>query len=86
MSWHHHASCRGMDPELFFPIGTTGPAVVQLEEAKRVCAGCPVQSLCLEWAMLARIDYGVWGGLSEDERRTLKRRISRQRSATPATA
>lgn len=85
MSWYHYAACQGKDPELFFPIGTTGPATLQLDEAKRVCAGCPVQSLCLEWAMLARIDYGVWGGLSEDERRTLKRRISRQRSATTAT-
>jgi WhiB family redox-sensing transcriptional regulator len=86
VSWYHYAACQGKDPELFFPIGTTGPASLQLGEAKRVCAGCPVQSLCLEWAMLARIDYGVWGGLSEDERRALKRRISRQPPATTATS
>ncbi|HEU5484130.1 MAG TPA: WhiB family transcriptional regulator [Microlunatus sp.] len=82
MSWYDYAACQEKDPELFFPIGTTGPAVLQLEEAKRVCASCPVKSLCLEWAMLARIDYGVWGGLSEDERRTLKRRNSRDRPAS----
>jgi WhiB family redox-sensing transcriptional regulator len=77
MSWYHYAACQAKDPELFFPIGTGRPALLKLEEAKRVCTGCPVQSLCLEWAMLARIDYGVWGGLSEDERRALKRRNSR---------
>lgn len=77
MSWYHYAACQAKDPELFFPIGTGRPALLQLEEAKRVCTRCPVQSLCLEWAILARIDYGVWGGLSEDERRTLERRNSR---------
>ncbi len=86
MSWRHYAACQGKDPELFFPIGTSGPATRQLDEAKRICAGCPVQSLCLEWAVLARIDYGVWGGLSEDERRCRKRRIVRQRPATTSTA
>jgi WhiB family transcriptional regulator, redox-sensing transcriptional regulator len=47
MSWHHDAACRGEDPELFFPIGTTGPALVQLMDAKAVCGRCPVQSECL---------------------------------------
>lgn len=70
-------TCQAKDPELFFPVGTGRPALLKLGETKRVCAGCPVQSLCLEWAMLGRIDYGVWGGLSECERRTLKRRNSR---------
>jgi WhiB family redox-sensing transcriptional regulator len=86
MSWRHYAACQGKDPELFFPIGTSGPATRQLDEAKRICAGCPVQSLCLEWAVLARIDYGVWGGLREDERRCRKRGIVRQRPATTSTA
>ena len=82
MSWYRYAACQTKDPELFFPVGTTGPAVRQLKEAKRVCAGCPVQSLCLEWAMLAGIDHGVWGGLSEDERRALMRRSGRSRRAS----
>jgi len=82
MTWHDKAACLDEDPELFFPIGTTGPALRQLQQAKRVCAGCPVQSPCLEWAVLAGIDYGVWGGSSEDERRTLKRRSARQRART----
>ena len=80
MSWHQHAACRGEDPELFFPTGDTGPALFRLQEAKRVCAGCAVRSLCLEWAVLAGIDYGVWGGLSEDERRAFRRRTTRRRA------
>lgn len=80
MSWHDSAACRGEDTELFFPIGSTGPALQQLQEAKWVCGHCGVRSLCLEWAILAGIDHGVWGGLSEDERRELTRR-SRQGTA-----
>jgi WhiB family redox-sensing transcriptional regulator len=80
MTWQEYAACRGEDPELFFPIGTSGPALLQLQLAKAVCGRCAVQSLCLQWALLAQIDDGVWGGLSEDERRTLKRRTTRQRN------
>ena len=79
MTWYEYAACRGEDPEMFFPVGTAGPALVQLREAKRVCAGCPVQSICLEWALVAGIDHGVWGGWSEEERRALKRRSARRR-------
>jgi WhiB family transcriptional regulator, redox-sensing transcriptional regulator len=79
MTWHEYAACRREDPELFFPVGTTGPALAQLQEAKQVCAGCPVQSMCLEWALVAGIDHGVWGGCSEEERRALKRRSARRR-------
>lgn len=78
MTWRLEAACRGHDPELFFPIGLTGPARAQLEEAKAVCAGCPVRGRCLDWAVLTGVDHGVWGGLSEDERRALKRRARRQ--------
>ena len=84
MSWHDYAACRGENPELFFPIGTGGPALLQLQQAKAVCGRCAVQSLCLEWAMLAGIQDGVWGGLSEDERRTLKRRTVRNRGRAPS--
>ena len=83
MSWYAYAACVGKNPELFFPIGTSGPALMQLKQAKAVCGGCPVQSVCLEWAVLAGIDHGVWGGLSEDERRALRRRTARQRGLVP---
>lgn len=82
MDWRHDALCRDEDPELFFPIGTTGPAAVQVEEAKRVCARCPVTAECLSWALDTGQDAGVWGGLSEDERRALKRRGARARART----
>ncbi|MEU3058543.1 WhiB family transcriptional regulator [Streptomyces griseus] len=80
-NWRLHAACREEDPDLFFPIGSTGPAVVQEAEAKTVCRSCPVQAACLEWALENGQDSGIWGGLSETERRALKRR-SRRRAGT----
>ena len=80
MDWRHDAACRDEDPELFFPIGTTGPAFDQTEAAKAVCRRCSVTDACLAWAMETGQDAGVWGGLSEDERRSLKRRNARARA------
>ena len=68
MDWRHRAVCLDEDPELFFPIGNTGPAIMQIEEAKQVCRRCDVREQCLAWALSAGQDHGVWGGLSEDER------------------
>ncbi|MDR2703709.1 MAG: WhiB family transcriptional regulator [Cellulomonadaceae bacterium] len=79
MDWRHEAACLDSDPELFFPIGNTGPALLQIEEAKTVCARCPVTAECLQWALDTGQDSGVWGGLSENERKTLKRRAARAR-------
>ena len=81
MDWRSHAACLTVDPELFFPIGNTGPALLQIEEAKAVCRRCEVQEICLKWALESGQDAGVWGGLSEDERRALKRRNARARRA-----
>lgn len=80
MDWRHRAICRDEDPELFFPIGNTGPALLQIEQAKTVCRRCPVVQECLAWALESGQDAGVWGGLSEDERRALKRRNARARA------
>ena len=80
MDWRHRAVCRDEDPELFFPVGTSGPAIAQVAEAKTVCARCPVVSECLAWALESGQDAGVWGGMSEDERRALKRRNARSRT------
>ncbi len=82
MDWRHHAACREEDPELFFPIGNTGPALLQIEDARAVCRRCPSQEPCLQWALETGQDAGVWGGLSEDERRALKRRTARNRART----
>ncbi|CAA9343853.1 MAG: WhiB-like transcription regulator [uncultured Frankineae bacterium] len=82
MDWRHDAVCRNEDPELFFPIGTTGPATSQVQAAKVVCRRCPVVEPCLSWALETGQDAGVWGGTSEDERRALARRGTRARAHT----
>ncbi|GAA2306509.1 WhiB family transcriptional regulator [Streptomyces caniferus] len=79
MDWRHDAVCREEDPEIFFPVGNTGPALLQIEEAKAVCRRCPVMGQCLQWALESRQDAGVWGGMSEDERRAMRRRAARNR-------
>jgi WhiB family redox-sensing transcriptional regulator len=84
MDWRHRAACRDVDPELFFPIGNTGPAILQIEEAKQVCRRCDVTDACLRWALESGQDSGVWGAMGEDERRALKRRASRARARANA--
>ena len=84
MTWRDRAACLGVDPELFFPIGNTGPALLQIEEAKAVCRRCKVVEPCLSWAVESRQEDGVWGGQSADERRAVKRRNARARRADPS--
>ena len=79
--WRTRGECLKEDPELFFPVGNTGPAQIQIQEAKNVCRRCEVRDICLEWALEAGQDHGVWGGLSEDERRAIKRKNARGRVA-----
>jgi WhiB family transcriptional regulator, redox-sensing transcriptional regulator len=80
--WRSQALCRDTDPELFFPIGTTGAALVQIEHARAVCRQCPVQSDCLDFALTTNQDSGIWGGTSEEERRVLRREfVARQKAA-----
>ncbi len=73
LSWRKDAACRDTSPELFFPVGTTGPAVDQIEAAKQVCLGCPALEPCLEFALASNQDSGVWGATSEEDRRHLRR-------------
>jgi WhiB family redox-sensing transcriptional regulator len=82
MDWRDRAACLTADPELFFPVGNTGPAVEQIDRAKAVCGRCTVTESCLQYALETSQDSGVWGGLSEDERRALKRRAARARRAS----
>jgi WhiB family redox-sensing transcriptional regulator len=74
MDWRHRAACRDEDPELFFPIGTSGPALLQVEDAKAVCRRCSVTDACLSWAIESGQESGVWGGMSEEDRRALTTR------------
>jgi WhiB family redox-sensing transcriptional regulator len=68
-SWQERALCAETDPEAFFPEkgGST-------REAKKICTGCEVKAECLEYALANDERFGIWGGLSERERRRLRRR------------
>lgn len=73
--WRQEAACRNTaDPDLFFPVGSSGPALEQIQKAKAVCRVCQVRRECLQWALETNQDSGVWGGLSEEERKMLARR------------
>lgn len=78
-SWRDSALCAQTDPELFFPE-TGGSAA----PAKLVCAGCPVQAECLDWSLAYDIRFGIWGGLTEEQRRKVRR--SPETEAAPGRA
>lgn len=79
-AWRAHAACRDTDPGLFFPVGVTGAALRQIEDARAVCISCSCQEACLEFALRSNQDTGIWGGASEEERRYLRRTyINRRR-------
>lgn len=77
--WQEEANCLGVDPDLFFP-----ERGASTREAKAVCAGCEVRVDCLEYALANGEKFGIWGGLSERERRRLRRQraLARRNSAT----
>jgi WhiB family redox-sensing transcriptional regulator len=79
--WRDAAACRHADPDLFFPIGQTGPALQQIDEAKRICQACPVRARCLDWALDHGVVSGVWGGATEQERHAMRRAAIRQSSS-----
>jgi WhiB family redox-sensing transcriptional regulator len=79
MNWREDAACSDSDPDLFFPIGTTGNTLRQIEAAKRICLTCPAQLQCLAWALENGITDGVWGGTTADERRAI-RGLSRKKA------
>ena len=72
--WRELAMCRDSEPNLFFPIGSTGPALDQIEDAKDICLQCAVKEECLNYALETNQEAGVWGGYAEDERRRLRKR------------
>ncbi len=71
--WRKTSACRDTDPDLFFPVGTTGPAIEQIEAAKAVCGECESRKPCLDFALMTNQDSGIWGGTSEEERRKIRR-------------
>ena len=74
LSWRNRAACRGVDPDIFFPVSYEDAV-----QAKAICTECPVREACLEWALAARERDGVWGGATERERRRMIRQ--RRKSA-----
>ncbi|OQO89862.1 WhiB family transcriptional regulator [Saccharomonospora piscinae] len=71
--WRSSAACRDEDPELFFPVSDMGPGAQQAARAKAVCARCPVRQECLRYAVDNGLDHGIFGGLTERERREFVR-------------
>ena len=81
-AWRDRAACKDSHPELFFPIGSTGDALEEIDAAKAICRSCPVRKDCLAFAVETNQESGVWGGMSEDERRRLRRDwVAHQRRA-----
>jgi WhiB family redox-sensing transcriptional regulator len=77
-SWQRRANCMGVDPELFFP-----ERGASTREAKEVCRGCVVREDCLEFAIANSEKFGIWGGMSERERRRVRRaRVLAQAAST----
>lgn len=79
--WQFFSSCLGVDPDLFFP-----ERGASTKEAKAVCKGCMVREECLEYALQGGEKFGIWGGLSERERRRVRRQRSIARKAAKAEA
>ena len=78
-AWMRDGNCRAYPPAVFFPSDGAG-----VDHARRICATCPVVEPCLEYALLNRVDHGVWGGCSERERRRIAR--ARRIAVSPAEA
>jgi WhiB family redox-sensing transcriptional regulator len=71
VEWSNRAACLSAEPDLFFPVGTTGVALDDISAAKAVCARCLVLSECRDYALRTRQPFGVWGGMDEDERKAM---------------
>ncbi len=82
-TWHDYANCLGVDPDLFFP-----ERGASTREAKEVCRGCEVREECLEFALANGEKFGIWGGMSERERRRIRRQraIAQRESSGIVTA
>jgi WhiB family redox-sensing transcriptional regulator len=79
--WRRAAACRTADPDLFFPVSSSGRSLLQIAQAQAVCAACMVRRPCLEFALATGQAHGVWGGTTEEERRCTLHRPSRPAEA-----
>jgi WhiB family redox-sensing transcriptional regulator len=84
--WRELGACRDSDPDLFFPIGTTGMAATQIRQAVAICSACSIQDECLQYALETNQEAGIWGGYPEDDRRRLRKRwLADRRKARQAS-
>ena len=84
--WRSFAACRSADPDLFFPISDSGPALEQAVEAKAICATCRVRRECLAFALRTEQVHGIWGGTTEHERSAVRRRTVSEQPVTESRA
>jgi WhiB family transcriptional regulator, redox-sensing transcriptional regulator len=83
-NWRSAGACLSADPDLFFPISSTGPAEKQVARAKMICAGCAVRQECLEYAVTHDQLHGIWGGTTPQDRQRERRRKRRRAAAAAA--
>ncbi|MFV2179521.1 WhiB family transcriptional regulator [Actinomadura sp. LOL_016] len=81
--WAESASCRSLDPELFFPVGGEAVYRTRIEAVREVCAACPAERPCLEWALTSGEPHGIWAGTTPDERRRIRATRKTARKAAP---
>ena len=84
--WWSRAACSASDPDLFFPISSSGPARSQVTRAKAICARCPVRQECLGYALDAGPVQGIWGGTTDIERQMVLRSHAVQRKPSRRAA
>ncbi|WP_455768925.1 WhiB family transcriptional regulator [Micromonospora aurantiaca (nom. illeg.)] len=76
--WRDAAACRTEDPDLWFPAGDSGPYLATIEQAKQICRRCPVVTECLQYALDNNVSGGIFGGFTEQERRSTQRSAKRR--------
>lgn len=81
--WRHQALCRRTDRAAFFPLGAASPARAAVDRATTFCGFCPVRKTCAVWAVTENMEFGVWGGLSEDTRRSIRRHATPEQLQDP---
>jgi WhiB family transcriptional regulator, redox-sensing transcriptional regulator len=77
--WQAAGACLSADPEIFFPVSGTGASTPQIEQARRICAGCQVRRECLDWAMNSGEMHGIWGGTTPEDRTRARRKDAARR-------
>jgi WhiB family redox-sensing transcriptional regulator len=81
-NWRSAGACQSADPDLFFPISSSGRGERQIAKAKMICAGCQVRRECLDYALTNGQVHGIWGGTTPEDRQRVRRR--RRRAAAAA--